>query len=115
VINVQSQHGTLKRKCHKFTAESALRRRAGVKNHSCHLAVGNSSGIISIGHSHELKVCSGECWEVTAQSVQILNPKDERLPVVNKQVTFHIQTQMLFPISQFISVYITNSENYKDN
>lgn len=88
MINVQGQHGTLKfRKCRKFTAESALRRRAGVKNHSCHFAVGNSSGIISIGHSHELIFC----WEVAAKSVQISNPKDERLPVVNKQVIFHTE------------------------
>lgn len=91
MINARGQHGTLERKCCKFTAESALRRRARVKNHSCHFAVGNSSGIISIGHSHELKVCTGECWEVAAQSVRISNPKDERLPAVNTQVMFHTE------------------------
>lgn len=62
--------------------------------------MGNSSGIISIGHSHELEVHSGECWEVTLQSVQILNLKNERLPVV-KQVTFHIQNQVHFKVFRF--------------
>lgn len=38
---------------------------------------------------------------MTPQSVQISNPKDERLPVVNKQVTFHVQTQMYFPVLSF--------------
>lgn len=63
--------------------------------------MGNSSGIISIGHSHELEVHSGACWEVTPQSVQILNPKDERLPDVNKQVTFHFQSQIHFSVLRF--------------
>lgn len=63
--------------------------------------MGNSSGIISIGHSHELQAHGGECWEVTPQSVQISNPKDERLPVVNKQVTFSIQNKVYFPVSSF--------------
>lgn len=62
--------------------------------------MGNGSGIISTGHSHELEVHSGECWEVTLQSVQILNPKNERLLVV-KQVSFHIQNQMHFQVFSF--------------
>lgn len=60
--------------------------------------MGNSSGIIRIGHSHELEVRSGGCWEVT---MQILNPEYERLPVVNKQVTFRVQNQTCFPVLGF--------------